>query len=64
MADEIDRAQDHMELEEEMRRRYKKPLGLEVEAVGKCYNCGDPLEGNKRWCDDACREDWELRRGK
>lgn len=64
MSDEADLAQSHMELEEEMRRRYKKPVGLEVEATGKCLNCGERLDSVKRWCDDACREDWEVRRGR
>ena len=29
--------------------------------VGQCYNCGETLRGDLRWCDADCREDWELR---
>lgn len=63
MSDDADLSQSRMELEEEIRRKYQKPVGPEVSATGKCLNCGEPLP-TKRWCDDACREDWELRRKK
>lgn len=30
-----------------------------IPAVGQCYSCGEPVEGNLRFCDHECREDWE-----
>lgn len=64
MSDDADLSQSRMELEEEIRRKYQKPLGLEVEATGKCLNCFDPLPDNKRWCSPECHDDWNLRRRK
>lgn len=61
--DEIDAAQAHIEREEEFRRRYHNPNRLDAEPTGKCLNCGATLS-DRRWCDDECREDWELRRRK
>lgn len=62
MADDIDRAQDHIEREEAMRRKYSNPNKLEVEATGECLNCFEPLPIGMRWCDNFCKEDWEKRR--
>lgn len=28
---------------------------------GCCYNCLDPLEKPRRFCDEFCIEDWEWR---
>lgn len=64
MSDEIDMAQDHIEREEEMRRKYRKAATLEAQPVGACLNCGESLKGNERWCDRHCQEDWQKRRNK
>lgn len=29
--------------------------------VGQCLNCSEKLLNNKKFCDEGCREDWELR---
>lgn len=26
---------------------------------GACYNCGELLRGDRRWCDADCRTDYE-----
>lgn len=31
------------------------------EATGECFNCGDIILNDVRWCDADCRNDWELR---
>jgi len=62
MADDIDKAQDHIEREEHMRRKYSNPNRLEAEATGECLNCFEPLSLGMRWCDKYCKEDWEKRR--
>ena len=28
-------------------------------AVGQCYSCGEPVEGNAKFCNAECREDFE-----
>lgn len=30
-------------------------------ATGCCLNCGEPLADGRRWCDAACRDDYEYR---
>lgn len=27
--------------------------------VGMCLNCGAAVEGDRRWCDEECRDDWD-----
>ena len=64
MSDPIDDAQDHIEREEEMRRKYQPAVGLEAEATGECLNCFEPVPVSHRWCDAECRRDWERWRKK
>jgi hypothetical protein len=28
-------------------------------AVGTCYQCAEPVEGVRKFCDAECRADWE-----
>lgn len=44
----------------ELALRNKRPEG--PAACGQCLNCGEPLEGLRRWCDEDCREDWERKK--
>jgi hypothetical protein len=37
----------------------KKATELEAQATGKCLWCGDPVEGNRRWCCVECRDEWQ-----
>ncbi len=61
MADEADRSQDRLELEDEIRKRYKFVVLDGPKATGNCLNCGDEVDGDRRWCSPECREDWGLR---
>ena len=27
--------------------------------TGHCLNCGETLNGERRWCDKDCASDWE-----
>ena len=51
LADEVIRTQ----LEATLRQRY--PAG--PSPTGRCLWCGEPLSEPLRWCDAACRDDWE-----
>lgn len=31
---------------------------------GACYNCGETLQGDMRFCDLDCRDDWQARQGR
>lgn len=28
-------------------------------ATGYCLFCDEAVEGNRRWCDSKCRDDWQ-----
>lgn len=61
MADEIDHS-ERMAYELLTRAiAHAASQKLEVEAIGKCHNCGTRLSGGLRWCDADCRTDWERR---
>lgn len=55
--DIADRAlQDIEMLDSLISKREVKP---EAEATGKCLWCGRKVKKGRRWCDVACRDDWE-----
>ena len=62
MSDEADLAQDHMEREDMVRRKYKQVPVLEADITGECLNCYEPVGFGMRWCDKNCQEDWQKRR--
>lgn len=62
MSDDADNAQDHIEREEAMRKKYRQVPKLEAEPTGECLNCYEPLSYGKRWCDADCQLDWQKRR--
>lgn len=38
--------------------KQRKPNG--PVAVGHCLYCNAQLDNGKRWCDEWCRDDWNL----
>lgn len=59
MADQIDIAQEREQTDTERaiaaaRRATPGPL-----SQGVCLHCDDPLTDGRRWCDAACRDDWQ-----
>ena len=36
----------------------RKPEG--PKPTGNCLSCQAPLPPGLRWCDSACRDDWEI----
>lgn len=62
MADEVDRAQEFIELEASWR---KPDLTLEAEATGFCLYCEEELTPPsingiaRRWCDADCATDYK-----
>lgn len=32
-----------------------------VEATGECLSCATKIKQPLRWCDSACRDDWQKR---
>jgi hypothetical protein len=61
MPDEIDLAQQNSAMaldlaQQAIRAKADRP---EVEATGECLNCERPLKAGLRWCNAACRDDWQ-----
>lgn len=59
MADEVDIAQEQMELEYRYARLAAQHFREEVSATGECLWCGEALEDGRRWCNAECRDSWE-----
>lgn len=59
MSDEADQAaqQEAAALPAALRRRRPEA----PPACGACLYCGEALTGNRRWCDQDCRDDWQRR---
>lgn len=58
-ADPIDKAS---QIEEESRQRAiaaARANTFKLPAKGQCYNCDEPLEGKKLYCDADCATDHE-----
>lgn len=60
MADDGDRAADLAQIERERAIATRQPTG--PAPTGRCHHCAAPLPPGRRWCDAACRDDWERRR--
>lgn len=61
MADIIDDANEKAELflAAALASHHSKPK-VSTPGIGICLNCSADVEGERRWCDAACRNDWEL----
>lgn len=60
MADEIDRANDRAQQSLELNIQAARSSSPILPAIGSCYNCDEPITEGKRFCDAACRDDWQL----
>jgi hypothetical protein len=63
MADQIDQANERAE--QFLAHSLGKAATVRrLTACGQCYNCDEPVEGDKTFCDADCRDDWQLRQPK
>lgn len=60
MADEADRGNEAAELFLDAAMKNRKQAVIPA-GIGMCLNCGEDVEGENRWCDNDCRQDWEKR---
>lgn len=58
--DDADMTAEREERHADLLRRYSKPVAL-IEATGFCLNCEEVLGDGLRFCDSACRDDWQRR---
>lgn len=59
MSDQIDLANDHAEMFNDIATKQRKPEG--PVATGWCLNCDEKLGQGRRFCDADCRDDYEKR---
>lgn len=57
MTDDLDRAEEEIEMELAEALRQRKPAG--PAPTGYCHWCGDAIDNGMRWCDRACEASWE-----
>ena len=59
MADEADRAAvaEELYLNQSM-AHHKRPESTAI-FTGWCNYCGKSVDGQRRWCDAFCRDEWE-----
>lgn len=59
-ADIIDKANDTADhLLRVSLRNQKHGARKPTPGIGVCLSCGADVEGERRWCDVDCRNDWE-----
>lgn len=59
MADDIDRAQAHIERMNDIAVKQARNAGPEIKPNGECHFCKEPVETPKLFCDSDCAVDWE-----
>jgi len=61
MANEADQAAEAEEifLKVSLLNAQTDPNKLEVEPMGECLFCFEPLAPPRRWCDKDCMDDWQ-----
>ena len=57
MSDEVDMANEQMELTLKSARLRRKPM---LPVIGQCYNCESDISTGV-FCDSDCRDDYEKR---
>lgn len=57
--DDIDRANDRIELETERMIKEARKSQPEALPTGACLYCRDEVKPGFRWCCPECRDDWQ-----
>lgn len=58
--DDADRTQERIEIELALRLKARQQTP-DLPPTGSCYNCGEAVLSDARWCDADCRDDWQKR---
>lgn len=59
MSDDVDIASDREQLARDKAIQNIQNKPLVAKSCGACLECGEKLKGDKRWCDNFCRDDWQ-----
>ena len=57
MSDDIDRANEYVQILTDVALSVRKPEGPAV--TGYCLNCDTPVDAPRRWCDFDCLSQWQ-----
>lgn len=58
MADDIDIANERIEMDRAALLKQRKPEPS-ISETGCCLHCDEPVPPGRRWCDANCRNSWE-----
>lgn len=64
MADEVDIANDRVEIMTAAAVKAAGNTRIPVNTTGRCWGCGEHIDGERRWHNAECREFWEVDNGK
>lgn len=59
MADEIDRAAEQEQVLRDSAIYSARQVRNIILSTGKCLQCDTKVDGDRRWCNSDCRDDWE-----
>lgn len=60
MPDIIDDANNTADLFLRVELQNRKHTAIKApDGIGVCLNCGADVEGDRRWCDHECRDQWQ-----
>ena len=60
MTDIFDAASDHEQKARDMAILQARQQSVKLQPKGSCYNCHEHIDAGL-FCDDDCRDDWQLR---
>jgi len=63
MTDEIDQAQEKIDIGLADAIRAARQPGPPIVATGRCLLCDEVLGDEQRWCDEYCAARWRKERG-
>jgi predicted nucleic acid-binding Zn ribbon protein len=61
MADDVDRVNELLELEELSVLHRQRKERVHLHPVGMCYECSEPLSSERTFCDADCRDMYDKR---
>jgi hypothetical protein len=59
MADDADKTDALSEMTHQSNVYNSRRDEPQAVAIGECLFCGEPVGPGRRWCDAACRDDWQ-----
>ena len=60
MSDIFDQASDSEQMDRDLAIRSAREAAPDAPVTGHCLWCNAELTDQRRWCDQWCREDWNL----